>query len=171
MASTEPISPALKEAPPKVRPTLDAGAYAKEIRDRRGDIQPMETRLGLGATAPDGWEWRWFNDVDDRITRALEDGWRFVTRKSVNMSESIGRGNDDIGDRVTKSTTLGAGPINTVLMEIPIELAEEYRNIRSLSKVRAFEEAVNRQGPVGISGGSHVYTPRGVTNHIGPDAV
>lgn len=165
------VTPALKEAPLKEKPTLDAAAYAAEIRARRGDVSTMETRLGLGADPPEGWEWRWFNDVGDRIVRALEDGWRFVHPSAVNMSASVGRGNDDTGEsRVSKVTTLGDGPIKTVLMEIPREIADELRDIRALAPVRKFEEAVNRQGAVGISGGAHIYTPRGVVNHIGPEA-
>lgn len=180
MASTDPISPALKQAPLKEAPpkaTLDAAAYAEEIRARRGDISTMETRLGLNAVAPQGWEWRWFNDTGDRIDRAIADGWRFVSRDRVGMSESVGRGNDAVGDRVCKTTTLGEGPINTVLMEIPFEIAEELREVRSLSKVRQFEATVNRGAPVGIAG-DHTYNPgdnpqssfHGIKNTLGREA-
>lgn len=177
--ANEPISPKMVQAPVREKPTLDAKAYAEEIRSRRGDISTMESRLGLNAKAPEGWEWRWFNDDGDRIPRALTDGWRFVKPEAVGMSESVGRGNDDLGEsRVTKTTTLGGAPIKTVLMEVPIEIANELRDIRSLSTVRRFEEQINRGGPAGISDSPHIYNPgdnpqssfHGVKNHIGREA-
>lgn len=151
------VTPKLAEAPLKPAKVMDAKTYAEDIRSRRGDVHTMESRLGLNATPPEGWEWRWCNDVGDNITLKLADGWRFVSRESIGMSESIGRSNDAVGDRVEKVSTLGGDPIKVVLMEIPKELAEEYREIRSLSKVRAFEETINRGGAVGISG-TNVYT-------------
>lgn len=159
MASNEPITPKLTPAPVKEKPTLDAAAYAAEIRARRGDVSTMESRLGLSTSAPEGWEWRWFNDVGDRIIRAQADGWRFVSREDAGMSDSVGRGNDAIGDRVSKTTTLGGAPIETILMEIPKELADEIRDIRDLAPVRAFERAVNEQGAVGITASDKVYNP------------
>lgn len=177
MISSNPITPKLTEAPLKERPTLDAAAYAEEIRARRGDIRTMESRLGLSAEPPAGWEWRWFNDVGDRVARAQADGWRFVSRASVGMSESVGRGNDSVTDCVSKTTTLGDGPIQTILMEIPFVIAEELRDIRSLSQVRKFEETVNRGGAVGITG-DHTYIPgenpqssfHGIRNTLGRQA-
>ncbi len=180
--ANEPITPKLATPPAKdapKKPTLDAAAYAAEIRERRGDIRTMESRLGLNAEAPEGWEWRWFNDVGDRVARALEDGWRFVHPSAVNMSASVGRGNDDLGEsQVRKTTTLGEGPISTVLMEVPKEIADELRDIRSLSQVRKFEETINRGGAPGIGSSAHIYNPgdnpqsafHGIKNHIGQQA-
>lgn len=175
MPSTDPITPKLTQAP--VKPVLDAAAYAADVRARRGDVRVMESGLGLNAEAPEGWEWRWCNDVNDNIPNKLADGWRFVDPSVVNMSKAIGKGNDSIADRVEKITNLGGAPIKTVLMEIPKELAEEYRDIRSLSQVRRFEDTVKRGGAVGISG-DKVYTngsapgslSAGIENTIGRQA-
>lgn len=175
MPSTESISPKLSQAPAK--PVLDAAAYAADIRARRGDVRVMESGLGLNAEAPEGWEWRWCNDVGDNIPNKLADGWRFVDPAVVNMSRSVGKGNDSVAERVEKITTLGGAPIKTVLMEIPKELADEYRDIRSLSQVRRFEETVQRGAPIGISG-DKVYTngntpgslSAGIENTIGRKA-
>lgn len=177
--ANEPVSPALKVAPPKQGPTLDAAKYAEEIRARRGDgIRMMEGRLSLKTKAPEGWYWRWFNDVDSNVQNALDDGWRFVTPDRAEMSQSVGRGNDSVADRVTKITSLGDGrPIQVHLMEIPHEVFEEIKEARTLAPVRAFEAAINRGEPIGVSG-SHIYNPgedsrssfhKAIHNHIGPD--
>lgn len=178
--ANEPITPKLATAPVKESPkrTMDPAAYAAEIRERRGDIRTMESRLGLMADPPKGWEWHWFNDLNGRVEQALADGWRFVRPEDAGMSSSVGRDNDDIGDRVSKVTMAEDKTIKTVLMEIPIELAEELRFLRGGNKVKQFEDTINRGGAAGIGASAHIYNPgdnpqssfHGIKNHLGQQA-
>lgn len=178
MASTEPVSPKMVQAPEKARKVLDPELYEKEVLARRGDIRTMEYRLGLLNDPPPGWEWHWFNDFNGRIEQAIADGWRFVSPDDVGMPESVGRGNDDIGGRVSRVTTVDGTVTKVTLMEIPIKMAEELRFLRGGNKVKQFEDTINRGGAAGIGSAPHIYNPGetpgssmyGVKNHLGQQA-
>lgn len=164
LASNVPVTPKLAEAntlPPTAFPAIDVDIeaskkYAEEIRARAGDFRTLESRLSFVGIRP-GWTRRWCNDEGDNIPRRLADGWCFVKRGDVGMSASVGKGNEDLGDRVTITSTTGGPPIKVFLMEIPTEIAEEILNVRSLSKVRAIEDTI-RAGTIGVTSG-RTYNP------------
>lgn len=147
--NAEPVVPKITVPPPPapshkmVKDDDEAAAakYAEEIRARRGDIRQMESRLTFVGDRP-GWTRRWCNDEGDNIARRLEDGWRFVQRQEVKLSESVGYGNQDLGNNVTITSRIGTDAIKVHLMEIPTVIAEDLLNARSYKQVRLIEESI-----------------------------
>lgn len=160
------ITPKLSDAgegkPAPAKDMNDPATYAAEVRARRGDIRNLESRLSYMGEIRAGWSRRWCNDDGDNIAQRIADGWRFVTRDQVTMSPDNNLAvntNEDLGDRVTKTTGMGPGvpPIKVYLMEIPTEMAEELLDVRSRSKVRLVEDSI-RAATIGVSSGK-TYNP------------
>lgn len=139
------------------RDEVEADRVTEEFLKRnRPNIAGFEQRLAYFGERP-GWVRRWVNDQHNRIPSMLERGWRFVTRETVHMSDSVGHGNTDIGDKVSVSTTVGEGPMRTYLMEIPKKLFDMQVDA-AMEPVRKTEAAI-KAGRTGIEDSEHVYTP------------
>jgi hypothetical protein len=146
------------------REQLDADRYTEDFLKRnRPSVEGMERKLAYYGEHP-GWVRRWVNDQGSRIAAMLDRGWRFVLRSEVGMSDSIGRGNTDVGDRVSVATTAGEGQIRTVLMELPQKLYDMYAAARTEPARRV--EAAIRAGAFGVDDKSHVYQPKWAENRI-----
>lgn len=156
--SSDPKTINVPQTPIKdpISPLDEAKKYAEEVRLRRGDIRPMETKLQYYGDKP-GWTRRWCNDEGDNIPRRLADGWRFVAPKDVRLSDSVGFGSAGVGDRVTYPTRIGTDAIQVYLMEIPTEIVEEILEVRSYAQVRKITESIEN-GSIGVTSGK-TYNP------------
>lgn len=156
--------------PPKVirsREEQAAHEYTEEfLKNNRMDLTGIEKKLTFyGERA--GWVRRWPLDQGSRLQTLLARGWRFVLRSEVGTSDSVGRGNTDIGDQVSVVTTAGDGPVRQVLMEIPQKLYDLYTQART-EPARATEEAI-RKGAFKVDDSKNVYIPgeRPGSHHFG----
>lgn len=146
------------------REELDADKYTEEFLARsRPNLAGFEQKLSYYGEHP-GWVRRWVNDQANRVPSLLERGWRFVLRAEVGMSDSVGRGNTDIGDRVSVSSTAGEGPMRIVLMEITKKLFDMQMDAL-LEPVRRSEEAI-KAGAFGVDDTKSTYMPKGLENRI-----
>ncbi len=143
--------------PVRSREALDADKFMADfLKNNRPNLVGMEQKLATYGEHP-GWVRRWVNDQGSRVQGLIERGWRFVTRDEVGMSDSVGRGNTDIGDKVSVATTAGEGPIRQSLMETPEKLYRMYAEART-APARATEEAI-RKGAFKVSDTANVYNP------------
>ena len=151
IANVEDI-PLVKRETTPARTRLDAREYAEQIRSSRKDFSGLEQKLKYYGENP-GWKRRWVNE--ENVPSREQEGYRFVLRSEVGMSDSIGRGNTDMGDRVSVfgGTSERGVPYNTYLMEIPQEIADEYDHEKSHKKVKLSEESI-RAGTVGNPNGN-----------------
>jgi hypothetical protein len=148
-----------EEAHAKALKNLDANAWAREIEMRRGDsLRTLSSPLAFVGTH-EGWTRRWCNDDGDNIPSRLRDGWRFVNRDEIDMPEGVNQGNGDVGDRVSITTSVGAGPIKTILMEIPTVIAEQILDVRSGTQVRRWRESIERGLTAPVANPARVYLP------------
>lgn len=149
-------TPSLDEIPVVSRETLvgttarnriDPREYAEKIRATRKDFSGLEQKMKHFGENP-GWKRRWVNE--DNVPGRLEEGYRFVQRDEVSMSDSLRYGNSDIGDRVSvhAGKNDNGHPFNAYLMEIPQEIADELDEAKSHKKVRSIEQSI-RAGTVG----------------------
>lgn len=152
----EVTTPKMVEAPKRAAPP-DASKYAEEVRSRRGDVSQMQSRLAFFGER-EGWTRRWVLDNADRIPSCLRDGWRFVEKHEVEMSDAFGYGSTDMGNQISIITSVGAGPVRQVLMEIPTEIYNEIMQIRVYDRNNAIEDSI-RNGSVGSTGAGHRYNP------------
>lgn len=144
-----------------------AQQYADEfLKNNRIDFSSFEKKLAFYGEKP-GWVRRWVLDQGSRMQTLMARGWRVVPKAEALMSDSVGRGNTDIGDQVSVVTTAGDGPVRQVLMEIPQVLYDMYTKART-EPARATEEAI-RKGAFKIDDDPHVYTPgeRPTSHHYG----
>lgn len=135
----------------------DAAKYAAEfLKNNRIDLASIEKKLAYyGERA--GWVRYWALDQGSRIQNLLAKGWRFVKRSEVVTSDSVGRGNTDVGDQVSTVTTAGDGPVRQVLMEIPQQLYDLYAEART-APARATVDAI-KAGAFDVKDKAHVYNP------------
>lgn len=151
-ATTVDDIPVVKRETTPARTRLDAREYAEQLRSSRKDFSGLEMKLKYYGENP-GWKRRWVNE--ENVPAREQEGYRFVLRSEVNMSDSIGRGNTDMGDRVSVfgGTDVQNRPYNQYLMEIPQEIADEYDHEKSYKKVKLSEESI-RSGSVGNPNGN-----------------
>jgi hypothetical protein len=147
------------------RDELEAERYTEDFLKRnRPNLTGFEQRLPSIPDRP-GWVRRWANDMNSRVASLMERGWQIVKRGEVpDTTESVGRGNTDIGGQVSVVSTAGEGPMRVVLMEIPKKLFDMQMEA-VLQPVRMTEQAI-REGRNGLTDTAHVYTPKGVENRI-----
>lgn len=150
-------TPSLEEIPEVSRESLqvlttartrvDAREYSEKIRANRKSFSGLEQKLKYYGENP-GWHRRWVNE--ENVPSRVEEGYRFVLRAEVSMSDSLRYGNSDVGDRVSihGGTDKQGKPFNQYLMEIPLDIAEELNNEKSLNKVKLSEQSI-RAGAVG----------------------
>lgn len=145
---------------PKVvrsREEQEAADYAADfLKNNRLDLVGIEKKLPMCPEKP-GWVRRHVLDQGSRVQNLLARGWRFVKRDEAVVSDSIGRGNTDLGDQVSIVTTAGGGPVRQVLMEIPQQLYDIYTEART-APARATVDAITA-GAFDVKDREHVYTP------------
>lgn len=152
------------EAAVRTRQELDAAKFTADFLKRnRPNLSGLEQKLAYYGEHP-GWVRRWVNDQSNRVPSLLERGWRFVLSAEVGMSDSVGRGNTDIGDRVSITTTAGDGPIRMYLMETTKEIADMQAQART-EPARKTQEAILR-GAYQVSDTKHAYQPKWAENLI-----
>jgi hypothetical protein len=99
-------------------------AEVKEGRRERVPFSAQRKRLQVDTSFP-GYHIRWFNDQDDRLTRAEEAGYQYVDRKEVGRvgDKDISNGNTDVNSRVSRVVGRAANnqPIRAYLMKIKDE--------------------------------------------------
>jgi hypothetical protein len=143
------------------RGRIDPREYAQKIRANRKDFSGLETKMKYYGENP-GWKRRWVNE--DNVPGRIEEGYRFVQRNEVAMSDSMRYGNQDMADRVSThaGTDQFGKPYSAFLMEIPDEIANELNDQKSYDKVRLIEKSI-RSGTVGNpSGNDRVGTNAGL---------
>lgn len=129
------------------RSRIDAREYAEKIRSNRKDFSGLEQKMKHYGENP-GWKRRWVNE--DNVPGRIEEGYRFVQRAEVAMSDSLRYGNSDMGDRVSvhAGTDTFGKPFSAYLMEIPLEIADELDHEKSHKKVKLSEQSI-KAGTVG----------------------
>ena len=139
-------------APTIERTRVDAREYAAKIRANRKDFSGLEQKMKHYGENP-GWKRRYVNE--DNVPARLEEGYRFVLRSEVSMSDSMRYGNTDMGDRVSVHAGVGTNgqPFSAYLMEIPLEIADELDSEKSHKKVKLSEASI-RSGTVGNPAGN-----------------
>ena len=92
---------------------------------RRSNLQLSEQEAKAFADA--GYVTRWVNDRDGRVERALAGGYEFVEPNEATSvgSYEIGKGNTDVGDKVSKVVSRGDQVTRAYLMKIKKEFYEE----------------------------------------------
>ena len=134
------------------RVRIDPREYAAKIRSGRKDFSGLEQKMKFYGENP-GWKRRFVNE--ENVPGRIEEGYRFVLRGEVSMSDSIRYGNMDMGDRVSihAGTDSFGKPFSSYLMEIPQEIADELDNEKSYKKVKLSEQSI-RAGAVGSPSGN-----------------
>jgi len=124
----------------------------KQVSKKRQRVPFSGFRTRLGAKARRGYKNRWFNDVDDRVQRALDAGYTFVEDDGSLVGEGeIHQGTTDLNGKVSKVVSKNTQPpIRAFLMEIPLPYYMEDQ---------ASKEEVNRRVDDAIRAG----TPGGAT--------
>lgn len=147
------------------RDEIEADKWADEyLRDNRMNLVGHEMRLPPVPDRP-GWVRRWVNDVGSRIPSLIDRGWKLVQRGAApDVTNSMGRGNTDIGGGVSVVSTMGEGPVNVRLMEIPKRLYD--LQMEAIHEpVRQTEKSI-RAGRTGLNDAKHVYTPEWANHGI-----
>lgn len=131
---------------------LDAKEYAEKILAKRKEFSGMEQKLAFEGDHL-GWKHRWVNE--ENVEGRLQEGYRFVLRDEVNMSDSQRYGNEDTGDRVSKHAGRISGvPFKTYLMEIPNEIAALLDKEKSHNQIARYDHSI-RSGQVGAPTGNN----------------
>ena len=152
------------DVPRETRTRLDARAEAERIRNSRGPLTGVEMRLEFFGTNP-GWQRRWVTGAN--VPLRLRDGYRFVLKDEVQMSNSVNLGNTSTDDRVIHPAgglDPHGGPMLLYLMEIPVEIAKELDEVRRDAPARRLEEAIKSGSDHGF--GARTYKPDWATNKV-----
>jgi hypothetical protein len=99
----------------------------------------------------DGFVTRWFNDQDDRLTRALDAGYEFVDKADVKQvgDKDVSNGNTDLNSKVSRvvGRTAQSAPIRAYFMKIRKDWYDKDQDAKE-QKNRLVDEAV-RAGQAG----------------------
>lgn len=146
----ESIPEVVRNEPARTR--VDAREYAAQIRANRKSFSGLEQKMKHYGENP-GWKRRYVNE--ENVPARLEEGYRFVLRSEVAMSDSMRYGNTDMGDRVSvhAGTNTNGQPFSAYLMEIPEDIASEYDYEKSHKQVKLSEESI-RAGAAGPQSGN-----------------
>jgi len=141
-----------RETKSPARDRIDPREYANQIRAGRKDFSGLEQKMKYYGENP-GWKRRWVNE--ENVPGRIEEGYRFVQRNEVSMSDSVRYGNADMADRVSIHAGKDAygKPFSAYLMEIPQEIADELDAEKSHKKVKLSEQSI-RSGTVGSPTGN-----------------
>lgn len=95
---------------------------------KRVPFSANRKRLQVDSKFP-GFKIRWFNDQDDRLSRAEDAGYEYVNRKEVGQvgDKDISNGNTDVNSKVSRvvGRTRDNQPIRAYLMKIREEYWKE----------------------------------------------
>lgn len=158
-----------KQEPVSKRSRIDPREYAEKFRRERKSISGFETRLAQYGENP-GWKRRWVND--DNVPQRLNEGYRFVMKEEVSMSDSVSRGNDDVANAVSQpvgGTNSRNEPRRAFLMEIPLEMAKELDYEKSGKQAEKITQSILR-GNIGVADPRNMRLPDGVENQYGQKA-
>ena len=143
----------------ELKPVKTTDKYAIAAQRRKAARQKME-RTGafhgqkLYSSQKPGFYRRWVNDSENRLDRAQDSGYTFV-------SEDCDAESTDLGTRVSRrvGTDKNGNPINAYLMEIPEEFRNEDLALKE-QKIRKTEQSI-RHGTYGDGVGKdgHHYYP------------
>lgn len=148
----------------RTREEMTAEQWNADFKKRnRPAISGFELKLAYYGEHP-GWVRRWVVDQANRIPSLLDAGWRFVRRAEVGMSDSVGRGNTDLGDCVSVATMGGEGPTRQVLMETTQEIFDALQEA-NLERVRKTESAI-QGGAFAVDDAANTYQPKWAENRI-----
>lgn len=143
--------PAISEASDPRQPAQTASAASdlpSQAEPRRGaDRIPFgKQRQRLAYPTRPGFVGYWFNDDNDRIDRALQAGWSFVTdRQKKPVSRPVGKKE-------------GGGALRAFRMELPEEI---YRQDYAAEQKLVDEiEAPIKAGNLGAKDGDNRYVPK-----------
>ena len=136
-----------------IRSRVDLREETERILANRKEFSGLENKLGYDGDNP-GWKRRWVNE--ENVPGRVQEGFRFVLRDEVNMSDSLRYGNEDTGDRVSKHAGRDeyGNPYKTYLMEIPQQIADMLDDEKSHAKIRNSEISI-RSGSVGTPQGNN----------------
>lgn len=109
-------------------------------RANRPKRVPLGMRNVLAAEKRQGYVRRWFNDVDDRLSRAKDAGWTPVLTDADAADPRAGSGSQ-MGSVVAKSV---GGGVRGVLMEIPQEFYDEDKAAKE-ARIARTEQGLSRQ--------------------------
>jgi hypothetical protein len=117
-----------------------------------GFAKKLEIHFPEGSTLTSEYHLHWFNDDGIRINKALQAGYEFVTRKDVEMNETVLPLNEDLGDRVSRVVGLRADgkPMHCFLMKLPLELRAQ-DEAKYAAEVAVSDEVI-RRGATGQEG-------------------
>jgi len=101
---------------------VDGGFALRKIEPAKKKRVPLGTRQRLSYPKRPGYYRYVFNDVDDRIQRALDAGYEFVTEDNLTGGDPRVGDASQMGKKVSKQ--VGGGAMG-YLMEIPNEYHEE----------------------------------------------
>lgn len=128
-----------------------AGAAPKVAQDR-----PKRKRMGaqdrLRFSKRPGYFRRVFNDIDDRLERALDAGYTFVMSKERGGTPRTSDASA-MGSNVSKP--VGSG-VNGVLMEIPLEW-HDTDQAEKQAEIDKTEESMRRPTGPGQYGGTKIF--------------
>lgn len=85
-------------------------------------------------------EYRWVNDIDDRLYRFTEAGWEFVTDKNLTVGEPTVNADKELGSVIVKRS----GSRELYLMCIEKEFYDEDQAAKA-EKIRETENAMYEQ--------------------------
>jgi len=105
---------------------------SKKLAEKRKKRQKVEGGFRSKLAVPeflkeDGYNFRWVNDLGNRIVDMLSRGWEYVENTGHDIGEDLSGGNIDIGNRigVYAGTKANGQPLIMYLMKIEEELYKE----------------------------------------------
>jgi hypothetical protein len=118
-------------------------------------------KLRLGVTSIPGYHLHWIADYPGRLEDAEENGYEFVTRGEVKLSNRTGSDSDSAGERVSRiSGSHESGrPLTLHLMKIRNEWYAENQEYYA-SRTRAIEQQIKTGKIDGVSR-PETYHPKG----------
>ena len=148
----------------------DSKTVTKETGQRkRVPFSGLNRRLHVSKKDPNFWYYI-FNAVEDRIQRALDAGYNFVTKKEAEENDitfgdpNLAHNSEDLNGKVTKVVGRydNGKPIVGVLMKLPMELHKEDEAIKART-ADAIDDGLLRGGVAREEGyvGGIDYNPRG----------
>lgn len=115
-------------------------------------------RQKMTTPSKPGYVRRWINDHNNRIQRAQQAGWEFVTDPNLHVGENVESGDRSDGSmkRMPVGTQEGGSPLYAYLMEIPREYYDEDQQAKQ-QKVDEIDAAIKGGNTTGKTGDSAFY--------------
>lgn len=130
-----------------------------EARPTRTPLGVPRAKLSVEQKDPN-YAYRWINDKEDRIARALEAGYEFVKRGDTSApgDKDVTPQNTDLGTNVSKvvGTKEGGGPLTAYLMRLKKKFYDEDQQAKQ-KYVDATETGIKRGRGLKDQIGEHGY--------------